>query len=568
MPRRSKPVSDLETLRLLTFLDDLHGPYHELFPLAEDDATWNIVATLFRSHLQGEAVAISALAAAAQVPYTTALRRIEAMISGGLILRQSDGHTKRATHLVPSERLIERLLDYLSRVKALLARVVGHRPIAESVNDYYFGGVLPDGTATTEEVPRLRFLVDDDNYFDAMRHHWSDFRSNLGSQQDFDLVALPDLYASVVRNAGLPRSQYDVVAVNLPWLAEFAERAVVRSIDDLHPGSGISATTFHPRVWRSGQWDGKQFAVPIYSTVEALAYRKDLFDARELTGPRTFDKVIETGLIFHQPSRGRYGMVWNAGRGMPIASAFQFLLSCCGRSVRTVLSTYAQGDIDDVVIDLDAGAMVLDYMRRLLEISPAGVLDLDWESSLQIFMEGRAAMTYCWTMRAARFEYDVKSRVRNKVAYVPHPAGPGGRVQAPLGGFLLAIPANLPEERVRPAMQAIAWMTSPDTMRGYAGDGYPVLPHFSVAADPEMMRSSGVAKFVERMGRQHLLNPDCRPVIPQYHRLETILGEEVHAALSGEKSDRDALRAIERRLRAISTNGVARQSAAAGSRTR
>lgn len=74
-------------------------------------------------------------------------------------------------------------------------------------------------------------------------------------------------------------------------------------------------------------------------------------------------------------------------------------------------------------------------------------------------------MAYVWTMRAARFEYDIHSAVKRKVRYLPHPAGPGGTNLSPMGGFLLAVPANLPEHRARRAYEAIASMASRDAMR-------------------------------------------------------------------------------------------------------
>ena len=101
-----------------------------------------------------------------------------------------------------------------------------------------------------------------------------------------------------------------------------------------------------------------------------------------------------------------------------------------------------------VGIDTEAGRHALDYMRKLLAISPPNVLDMDWDASLDLFMAGEAAMAYCWSMRAARLEYDVRSRVKRRVRYLPQPAGPNGSNISPLGGFLLAVPANLPEERV------------------------------------------------------------------------------------------------------------------------
>ena len=191
------------------------------------------------------------------------------------------------------------------------------------------------------------------------------------------------------------------------------------------------------------------------------------------------------------------------------------------------------------------------YMHRLTEISPPGVAELDWELSLDIFLNGHAAMTYCWSMRATRFEYDTRSRVRRQVDYLPHPAGPEGASTAPVGGFVLAVPANLPESRVQRAVDAIAWMHSPDMVRSHVKSGFPVLPRFSLASDPEMQQSSSIVHFVERVAQRNLLDSWQRPPIPEYPAIERILGEEIHDALTGRKTDVAALSAAQSAIDAL-----------------
>ena len=115
-------------------------------------------------------------------------------------------------------------------------------------------------------------------------------------------------------------------------------------------------------------------------------------------------------------------------------------------------------------------------------------------------------MSYVWTMRAARFEYDIHSAVKRRVRYLPHPAGPGGSNLSPMGGFLLAVPANLPEHRARRAHEAIASMASPDAMRVHAKNGFPVVPRFSVAADPEAAAGSPLIGVVDSLVKRNLIS--------------------------------------------------------------
>lgn len=53
--------------------------------------------------------------------------------------------------------------------------------------------------------------------------------------------------------------------------------------------------------------------------------------------------------------------------------------------------------------------------------------------------------------------------------------------------------------------------------------------------------SSPIVRFVDQLAKKNLLHTWQRPNIPQYAAIERILGEEVHDALLGIKTDKAAL---------------------------
>ncbi|HEY1942731.1 MAG TPA: extracellular solute-binding protein [Roseiarcus sp.] len=559
-------MNELELLRVIEYLERMRRPYRALFPMADEDSVWNILSHLVKSHLRGDLVTISALAAVANVPYATALRRIHTMTAEGQIERRPRGPKTFSLH--PSERTLEAFLSYAQHIKSLLAQVMGVRPAEEEADDYYIGGsrleaqLAPPQTLSRRrsEGGRLRFLLHDDNYFASMQNLWADFRANRGSRRDFDLYPLPELYRRASENAAKPVSDYDVIVLNVPWLGEFVEAGRIRRAEPFLYYSGIDSLDFDPRVWATGRWKGRQEAVPAFSSIELFAARSDLIDGAGLAYPKTFADVLEIGRAFHAPRRGFFGVAWNACRGMPLASTFAFHIGCCGGAVLQTprgRSDWSIGDIDPreiaVGVDTEAGRQALDHLREMLAISPPNVLDLDWNSSLEIFMSGHAAMAYCWSMRAARFEYDVRSRVKRRVRYLPQPAGPKGANVTPLGGFVLAVPANLPEARVEAAFEAIRWMTSREAIQTHIKTGFPVLPRFSMSADPEIAAGSPIVYAVNELARRDLLQTWQRAPLPQYACIEAVIGDEIHSALRGDKSPeaalRDAQASIERLLK-------------------
>ena len=412
-------------------------------------------------------------------------------------------------------------MQYARQIKFLLAETFGLRSKSDSDEDYYFGGsyfaaqIIPP-PRLIESLFRgkheIRFLLNDDNYFISMRNMWADFRNNIASRTNFDLRKLPQLHERLIENSKLKESEYDIVAINAPWLGEAVKKNLVIPLDCYIKPATLSPLDFHPSVWSMGSWRGEQFGVPIYCTIELLAVRKDLFEKDRIDYPTTFERTVAAAKHFHEPAKERYGIAWNGGRGMPIASTFMFLMGCCGESILRIPKTNltmgvdeAQGEQLRPQIQSEAGLRVLDYLHKLKEVSPPDILEMDWDRRTTSFLSGQTALAYCWTVRAARFENDISSAVKRKVSYLPQPRGPGGVSNNPIGGFLLCIPSNLPEDRIERAFEAIAWMTSPEAMKANVQNGFPVAPRFSVSADPEAAATSPIVSVVDRLAKRNLL---------------------------------------------------------------
>lgn len=557
-------MTEYELLRIITFLERMRGPYDKLLKTAEPDANWNIILYLMKNHLRAENVTMSSLASAAGIPFASAMRRIHKLIESGDIQLRKRGDTGKSFYLEPSRKMVIGFTDYAKSVKGLLADTFGLKTGSGDADDYYFGGSYLAGQIIPpleimekgkETGPELRFLLHDDNYFASMRDMWSDFRSKLSSRKNFKLLALPELREEVFADARRTESQYDVIAINMPWLGEAVANGVAQPLADFMKNSSINPLDFHPAIWATGNWNKTQYGVPIYCTIEALSIRKDLFERHKLPQPNTFEKVIQAAKTLHKPKRGLYGVVWNAARGMPVSHSFMFLMGCCGSPVINIPAPRLHPDYSKLTgeamrprILSESGRNTLAYMHELLAYSPPDILDIDWNRALDYFMSGQAAMIYCWTMRAARFEYDIHSAVKRKVVYLPHPAGPGGSGVSPIGGFLLTIPASLPPERAHLAFEAISWMASPAAMKEHVKNGFPVAPRFSVSADPEAAASTPIVSFVDRLAKQNKIQNWQRPPVREYHVIEQILGEEIFAALNGDCTDAQALTRSQNRI--------------------
>jgi multiple sugar transport system substrate-binding protein len=108
-------------------------------PIAEEDASWNILLYLIKQNLTGSPVTISSLASIAKIPTATANRRIHELIEAGHILKKQSSDTGRSFVLTPSPELSAAFLQYAKHIKSLLAETFGLRPKLEDEDSYYFG---------------------------------------------------------------------------------------------------------------------------------------------------------------------------------------------------------------------------------------------------------------------------------------------------------------------------------------------------------------------------------------------------------------------------------------------
>jgi hypothetical protein len=210
-------MTEHELLRIIAFLERVRQPFQELVPIAEEDATWNLLLFLIKNDLTGTPVAISTLASVAKAPHATAMRRIHALIERGDILQEPLGEGSKRFKLRPSAALLESFVQYARKIKFLLAETFGLRSKVDSDEDFYFGGsyfaaqIIPP-PRLIESLFRgkheIQFLLNDDNYFLSMRNMWADFRNNMASRKNFDLRKLPRLHERLAENADKAVSEY------------------------------------------------------------------------------------------------------------------------------------------------------------------------------------------------------------------------------------------------------------------------------------------------------------------------------------------------------------------------
>jgi multiple sugar transport system substrate-binding protein len=129
-----------ELLRILSFVDSSRELSEDRTQLATVDPRWNIVSFAMRRHLEGKLLTVTTAAAAAEVPYGTAMRRISELIDEGFLLKRPKSKSGKSFSLHPTSKLIAEFESFAMQLKAMVGRTFGFTEGDGEISDFYFGG--------------------------------------------------------------------------------------------------------------------------------------------------------------------------------------------------------------------------------------------------------------------------------------------------------------------------------------------------------------------------------------------------------------------------------------------
>lgn len=550
--------SNAELLRIIGFLEAFNNEVETALETNAPNPYMNMALHLIRNHLEGKIVTASTLVDASGVPYATGRRKLDEMLTSGFIEQRPRTKSGKSFSLHPSSDLMTGWGQFSGRVMRLASQYLGNSGGQTLEQDYYFGGsymsgktiqppqVLPEPLALSGGV---RILVHGDPTFMVMENLKRRFEQVIGAKINQRAFSIDRLHEEALRNAERKISRYDIIAVDLPWIGEFADKGLLLPLDGLLDVERLDPGDFHTAGWQAAHWGGRPYGVPSQTTPELLFYRKDWFADAGLEPPTTTQGVLDAARTLHDPLHGRFGIAWNAARGT--ALGHQFMMACAdfGQPILN-LHPIAGGYNADVAgrndlvptIDTPLALEAAEYLRNLLDFSPPDILSMSWYERVRPYAAGKIAMAYGYTLLAPYFELDSSSPAQGQTGYLPHPSGPSGHPVAPVGGYVLGIPSNLPEERRAAAAEALIAFTSPEAQKLYIQNGSRTAPRYSVGADPEVRRLSTIFEAVDAMSWRDELQYWPRPPVPQISEIIRICGQEMHDMLRGITSPRVALK--------------------------
>jgi len=547
-----------DPLRVVSFLSDLCTEIDTSLDPTTPNPHLNMVLHLVRGHLEGRQVSQSALVATAGVPYATAVRKLNDLSQAGLIEQRPRTKSGKSYSLHPSPKLLERFTEFADRLERLGRTTFGETAQTDATEDYFFGGSYVQGQAAISPPPVLptplklaggvRMLMHGDPTFMVMETLKRQLEQIIGTNISQRAFSIDRLRQEALRNAGRSKSAYDLIAVDLPWIGEFAAKGVIRPLTDVMDVDQLDPSDFHTAGWLAAHWDGAPYGVPGQTTPELMFYRKDWFAREGLAPPVTTDDTLAAARHFHDPTSGRYGVAWNAARGTALGHTFMMTCADFGQPIIDLpriaggydASLLAGSDIRPM-FDSAGAREAAEYLMELLQYSPPDILSMSWYERVRPFAGGTVAMAYGYTLLAPYFELDPSCPAYGNTGYLPHPHGPNGAPIAPVGGYALCVPSNVEEDRLPEIAQALTTFTSPAAQKLYVLNGSRTSPRYSVGADPEVRRLSPIFELVDQMSWRDELQFWPRPPIPQISDIIQASGHVLHDMLRGIISPAEAL---------------------------
>lgn len=281
---------------------------------------------------------------------------------------------------------------------------------------------------------------------------------------------------------------------------------------------------------------GSFFGIPFGSETSVLGYRKDIFEKHNLKAPKTYAELLDLACRIPKLEPGMGGLASRGKTGHQTSHAFLLHLAPMGGRV-----------LDDKwnpIVNNAAAVKAGEALKKILECGPEGATSFGFAEAKNAFLQGKTAMFLDSTVVAGEVDNPKKSKVVGKVGWAAHPVDV--RAGSQTGGFGIAIPKNAKNKEA--AFLLAQWLTSKkaDKMIALAG-GNP--SRFSTHTDPEVN-----AKFPHmKVFGEALKNadPDWRPIIPVWGKINSVLGTTLSKAMTGEMTVKEALDQVAKATKTI-----------------
>ncbi|OLP61729.1 sugar ABC transporter [Xaviernesmea oryzae] len=328
---------------------------------------------------------------------------------------------------------------------------------------------------------------------------------------------------------------YDLVTMDIVWAGAYAENKYSVDLTDWvkRDAAELDLDDIYPVVRKSlGEYNGHYVAYPFAAYANVLAYRKDVLDAAGLKVPTTMEELVADAKKLNDPAKKLYGFVANGQKGPAVAQDWMQYNNQLGGSIvdkdgKPVLNSAA--NIKSLAV----------YKELFTEAAPPGAIEYDWGGREESFRQGMAVFMQTWSVGAPVYSDPKVSNIVGKVGIAVAPVAKGMSPQYGVGGWGLAINADIDKPKQEAAWTFIKWVTSKKIHKEFNMMGAGGFMRKSQMTDPDLLAKYDFLPVIAETYEHG--NGEFRPRIPEYPEIQDLLGTAVNSVLAGAATPEEAL---------------------------
>ncbi len=379
----------------------------------------------------------------------------------------------------------------------------------------------------------LNVASQNDQFAAVMAKLAPQFKDETGATVKVDILDYGSLLTKTTADFIAHSGGYDVITTDIVWAGQLAANDSTVELRPLikRDSKEIDVDDIYPVLMKSlGNYGGKQVSFPFAGYANVLAYRTDLYKAAGLKPPSTMEELVADAYKLTDPAKKQYGFVANGQKGPAVAQDWMQYNAEMGGSILNAAGKPA--------LNSAANIKSLTVYRDLFQkAAPPGAADYDWGGREESFRQGLSANMQTWSVGAPGY-YDPKmSKIVGEVGIEVAPRGAGLPKVYGVGGWGLAI--NADSKHKEAAWTFIKWITSKKVHKQMNMMGAGSFLRKSELRDPELNAKFPFLPVIAESFEHG--DGDYRPRIPEYPRIQDILGTAVNAVLVGNTDPKSAL---------------------------
>ncbi|WP_437614249.1 extracellular solute-binding protein [Erwinia sp. V71] len=372
----------------------------------------------------------------------------------------------------------------------------------------------------------------DSSYGDAMQYV-VDAYQKAHPDSKVTLVKRPNkgLYESITLSMREKTGNYDVIQLDDTWAPEFIGNQWLTPLTkETLDGDFIPATL---DIGRASGAQGATYALPMVGNVAMFAWNRTEFSKHNLPQPKTWSDVLKAAQTINQ-SGEMNGVVFRGVKGNPIVTGFLPILWGYGGDV-----VDQQGNAS---LNTPQAKQALETFLAMKQYAARGVEVYNADEVRDALQKGSAAMAIeVWPAWVPNLDNPQLSKVVGAMEITTPPAETG-KPAPMLGLWQIAIPADAKNKTDAAAFLKFA--TSSEMQKALALN-YGIPPtRTSLYGDKEL-----VAKY-RRYPQQltALQNGKAPPRIQNWAEVESVLGDYLQMAMTGQMNAEQALQQAQRNI--------------------